>query len=295
MPVRVYGGVYEWIEGARRGRRTRCSGVRGWSASPALASAPGVTVGSVSSLAPNARAGTVRGEVVNRTARAVDATVTRARAALRRAREVRRQDRRSSARQRHGGVLGRGQAPRGPEPRQLLPGGVHAVAARTPATWAARRRSATSASRAARPSAAPPSGCPRWRTGARGRAAETCTLGRAHARQAGRARVPGHRQRRLREPPQRRLHQLRRAHEPVPAGHARRPAAALDAVPDATSASTSTARTASPARRCRARTSPSARSRSTASRRRSSSRSRPTRAIPTARTIPIRWRTAPAW
>jgi hypothetical protein len=44
-------------------------------ASPALAS-PGVTVSSVSSLAAGAKSGTLRGEVANRTARAVDAPVT---------------------------------------------------------------------------------------------------------------------------------------------------------------------------------------------------------------------------
>jgi hypothetical protein len=45
-------------------------------ANPALASAPGVTVGSVSSLAAGARSGTVHGTVVNRTAKATTATVS---------------------------------------------------------------------------------------------------------------------------------------------------------------------------------------------------------------------------
>jgi hypothetical protein len=45
-------------------------------ASPALASSPGVTVGSVSSLKAGAKAGTVRGEVVNRTGHAVGADVS---------------------------------------------------------------------------------------------------------------------------------------------------------------------------------------------------------------------------
>src|SRR5262245_38067747 len=44
-------------------------------ASPALAS-PGVTVSSLSSLAAGAKAGTLRGQVANRTGRAVDARVT---------------------------------------------------------------------------------------------------------------------------------------------------------------------------------------------------------------------------
>ena len=64
------------------GLKVRAAGValvsvawRGWRASPALAS-PGVTVGSVSSLKAGAKAGTLRGEVVNRTGHAVDAKVT---------------------------------------------------------------------------------------------------------------------------------------------------------------------------------------------------------------------------
>ena len=68
--------------------------------------------------------------------------------------------------------------------------------------------------------------------GRQGGAGRDLHLGRAHARQARRARVPGDRQHGLLQRAQRRLHQLRRAHEPVPAGHARRPAAALDAVPE---------------------------------------------------------------
>ena len=64
------------------GLKVRAAGVAlvsvamaGLAASPALAS-PGVTVGSVSSLAAGAKAGTLRGEVINRTGRAVDAKVT---------------------------------------------------------------------------------------------------------------------------------------------------------------------------------------------------------------------------
>jgi hypothetical protein len=44
--------------------------------SPALASGPGVTVGSVSSLAAGARSGTVHGTVINRRAKATTATVS---------------------------------------------------------------------------------------------------------------------------------------------------------------------------------------------------------------------------
>ena len=45
-------------------------------AGPALASSDGVTVGSIGSLKAGAKAGTVGGEVVNRTGHAVDAKVT---------------------------------------------------------------------------------------------------------------------------------------------------------------------------------------------------------------------------
>src|SRR6478736_5804929 len=64
------------------GSKVRAAGVAlvsvamaGLAASPALASS-GVTVGSVSSLKAGAKAGTLRGEVINRTGKAVDAKVT---------------------------------------------------------------------------------------------------------------------------------------------------------------------------------------------------------------------------
>ena len=101
-----------------------------------------------------------------------------------------------------------------------------------PASSAARRRRRTSGSRAARRSAAAPCGCPRRAAGATAAQAETCTSGAHTLAKPGERVYPEHRQQRLRQPPQRRLHQLRRAHQPVPAGHARRPAAALDAVPE---------------------------------------------------------------
>ena len=78
---------------------------------------------------------------------------------------------------------------------------------------------------------------------------------RSHARQAGRPRVARARQRRLPEPPQRRLHQLRRRHQQVPAGHARRADAEVDAVPERVQPGLrSPEQHLEPRRPCRART-----------------------------------------
>ena len=62
--------------------------------------------------------------------------------------------------------------------------------------------------------------------------AAACTRRRPHAGPAGLAAVPGDGQHGLHERPHRRPPQLRRAVEPVPRRHARRPAAERDAVPD---------------------------------------------------------------
>ena len=85
-----------------------------------------MTVGSVSSLAAGAKAGTLRGAVVNRTGHAVDAKVSvRIQRYGAPAKFVGRTAVRVPA-DALGAVHGRGQAPERAEPRQLLPGRVHA-------------------------------------------------------------------------------------------------------------------------------------------------------------------------
>ena len=221
-----------------KGSKVRAAGVAlvsvalaGLAASPALAS-PGVTVGSVSSLEAGAKAGTLRGEVVNRTdqrgRRQGHACASSAPAPPRSSSAPPTVRVPANASAAYSVAV---KLPERPEPRQLLPGGVHAVGT-APATSGARRPQKDIRIKGGTPVRGAAVRLPALATGAQAAQARDLPLGRAHARQARRARLSGDRQRRLRQRPQRRLHQLRRAHEPVPAGHARRPAAALDAVPE---------------------------------------------------------------
>ena len=204
----------------------------GLGASPALA-APGVTVGSLSSLQGGrdvrdaGRSGRQphrpRGQRQGHGAHPAHAAPPRSSSAHTAVRV---------AGQRRGAVLGRGQAAERPAaaatttwPRARRPGPA-------PATSAARRRRRTSGSRAARRCAAAPAQLPARRKGAQ-------AAGRGlHLRRRTRSPSPA-----TRVYPEIGNGGYASVHsdvfinydaldEPVPAGHARRPAAALDAVPE---------------------------------------------------------------
>ena len=125
-------------------------------------------------------------------------------------------------------------------------------------------------------------------------AAETCSSGAHTLAKPGDARLARARQRRLPQPPHRHLHGLRRGRQRLHAGQPRRAPAARDAVPDRLQL-----RLRRQERRHQAATTPGpdltvGSVTVNGSRRRSGSSSRRTPAIRTARTIPIRSRTAPA-
>jgi hypothetical protein len=126
MPARGPRRVYEWVEGARHRRRTRFSRLSGSGGESGAGLAGGHRgVGELAQGRHEGGYGARRGRQPHRSCGRRQGHGPHP--AHRRRREVRRQDRGAGAGQRQRALRGRGQAPWGPEPRQLLPGGVHAA------------------------------------------------------------------------------------------------------------------------------------------------------------------------
>ncbi len=274
--------------GAPLGASLAAVAALGLAAAPAALAAPGVSVSSVSSLKAGATAGTLSGTVVNDSNRATRAKVV-----------VRLMRRGTNA-----PVVGRtavNVAAHGSAAYSVgvkLPSGLKrgnyylSSCTQYGSSDSGQLGCATAQRRRADQGRHPGARHARRQRAGPGLAGPRLQRGRAHAGQARLAAVPGDRQHRLQQPAHRRQPDLRRADEPLPAGHERRPPAARDAVPDRVQPRLRAHEHVTPARR-RHGPEPDAspRSRSTASPRPSRSSSRPTRATRTARTIPTRWRT----
>ena len=211
----------------RNGRRAVCAALiaLGVVAAPAQA-APGVSVSSLSSLQAGTTAGTLHGTVVNDTGKAKRAAVavrifrrgTSAAVVGRTSVKVAAHGKRRLPRERR--AAGFAQA------GQLLPRRVYGLRRRRRLAGL-RHRAGRGADQGRHPGPA----APRAPTRAR-RAGRRVLRRRLHAAAGRLAPVPGDGQHGLQERPHRHPPGLRRADEPVPRRHVRRPAAARDAVPD---------------------------------------------------------------
>ncbi len=214
-------------------RRVRAAGaslvtvaLMGLAASPALA-APGVSVSAVSSLKAGATAGTLTGKVVNDTNKATRSEVS--------VRIMRRGT--------HHGVIGRTTvkvAAHGSTdysvavklPSGLTKGNYYLSACTPRGSGAGAYGCATAQDDVLIKGGTPVRGTQVAVGAGHGLAGPGLQRRRAHAGQAGLPAVPGDGQHGLQQPAHRHQPDLRRADEPLPAGHARRPPAARDAVPD---------------------------------------------------------------